>query len=122
MQRIAPLTTPEETRHLLQTFTLWILTAIKVFGSIILRLKLTSRPDKIYQWLSADIPSTNYHRALKARLEDTGSWFIDGPRFAGWKAAADNFVWICGIRTYSHHLQITFGSKLVWQPVQARLY
>jgi hypothetical protein len=100
---------------------MWILTATKVFERIILRLKLTSRPDKIYHWLSAVIPSTNYHGALKVRLEDTGLWFIDGARFARWKAAASDFVWICGTRMYSHHLQITLSSKLVWQPVQARL-
>jgi hypothetical protein len=114
MQKIAPLTSLEETRHLLQTFTMWILTAIEVFGPIILRLKLTSRPDKIYQWLSAIIPSPYYHGALKVRLEDTGSWFIDGARFARWKATADDFVWICGPRMYSHHLRIIINSKLVW--------
>src|SRR5277367_4112330 len=38
--------------------------------------------DKIYQWLSASIPSTNYHGALNVRLEDTGLWFINGARFA----------------------------------------
>jgi hypothetical protein len=36
----------------------------------------------LYQWLSAVITSTNYHGALKARLEDTGLWFIDGACFA----------------------------------------
>ena len=92
---------------------MWILTAIKVFERIILRLKLTSRPDKIYQWLSAIIPSTNYHGALKARLEDTGLWFIDGARFARWKATADDFLWICGTRMCTHHLRIIIGSELV---------
>ena len=76
--------------------------------------------DKIYRWLSAVIPSTNYHGALKVRLEDTGSWFIDGARFERWKATADDFVWICGTRMYSHHLRIILGSKLLWQLVQAR--
>ena len=52
--------------------------------------------DKIYQWLSAVIPSTNYHRALEVRLEDTGLWFINGAQFARWKAKADNFLWIRG--------------------------
>ena len=102
-------------------YTTWILAVIKVFEPIILRLKLTSRPDKIYQWLSTVIPSTNYHGALKVRLEDTGSWFIDGARFARWKTTADDFVWICGTRMYPHHLRIILGSKLLWQLVQARL-
>ena len=69
---------------------------------------------EIYQWLSAVIISTNYYGALKVRLEDTGSWFIDGARFARWKATADDFVWICGPRMYSHHLRIIINSKLVW--------
>jgi hypothetical protein len=77
--------------------------------------------DKIYRWLSAVIPSTNYHGALKVRLEDTGLWFIDGARFARWKATANDFVWICGTRMYSHNLRIILGSELLWQLVQARL-
>src|SRR6202034_779355 len=40
-----------------------------------LRLKLIICLDRIYQWLSAVITSTNYHGALKVRLEDTGLWF-----------------------------------------------
>ena len=71
-----------------------------------LRLKLIICLDKIYQWLSAVITSTNYHGALKVRLEDTGLWFIDGARFARWKATADDFVWISGTRMYSHHFRI----------------
>ena len=100
---------------------MWILAAIKVFGAIILRLKLIICLDKIYHWLSAVITSTNYHAALKVRLEDTGLWFIDGARFARWKATADDFVWICGTREYSHHLRIITGFKSVLQLVQARL-
>ena len=79
---------------------MWILIAIEVFGPINLRLKLIICLDKIYQWLSAVIPSTNYNGALKVRLEDTGLWFIDGARFARWKATADDFLWICGTRTF----------------------
>ena len=88
---------------------MWILAAIKVFGPIILRLKLIIYLDKIYEWLSAVITSTNYYGALEVRLEDTGSWFIDGTRFARWKATADDFLWICGTRMYSHHLRIIIG-------------
>jgi hypothetical protein len=82
-------------------------------------LKLIICLDKIYKWLSAFITSTSYHGALKVRLEDTGLWFIDGPRFARWKATADDFVWICGARMYSHHLRI-IGSKSTLQLVRAR--
>jgi hypothetical protein len=85
-----------------------------------LRLKLIICLDKIYQWLSAVITSTNYHGALKVRLADTGLWFIDGPRFARWKATADDFVWICGTRIYSHRLRIILGPKSLLQLVRAR--
>jgi hypothetical protein len=117
MQKIAQSTSLEEIRYL----TMWILAAIEVFGPIILRLMLIIYLDKIYQWLSAVIPSTNYHGALKVRLEDTGLWFIDGARFARWKVTAGDFIWICGTRMYSHHLQIILGHSLVLQLVQARL-
>ena len=76
--------------------------------------------DKIYQWLSAIIPSTNYHVALKARLEDTGLWFINGARFAQWKAGADDFLWICGTRMYSYHLRVTINTELPLQLVPER--
>ena len=68
--------------------------------------------DKIYQWLSAVIPTANYYGALQVRLEDTGLWFINGDRFARWKATADDFLWICGTRMYSHHLRIIISSEL----------
>jgi hypothetical protein len=76
--------------------------------------------DKIYQWLSAIIPSTNYHGALKVRLKDTGLWFISGGRFARWKGAADNFLWICGTRMYSYHLRVIIDTELLLQLVQER--
>jgi hypothetical protein len=76
--------------------------------------------DKIYQWLSAVIPSTNYHGALKLRLKDTGLWFIDGARFARWKGAADDFLWICGTRTYSCHLRVIIDTELILQLVPER--
>src|ERR1700728_1123843 len=78
-------------------------------------LGLIIGPDKIYQWLSAVIPSTNYHGALKARLEDTGLWFINGARFAMWKAEADNFLWICGTRMYSYHVRVFMDTELLLQ-------
>ena len=79
-----------------------------------LRLKLIIRPEKIYQWLSAVIPTTNYYGALNVRLEDTGLWFINGARFARWKATADDFLWICGTRMYFYHLRVIIDTKLRW--------
>jgi len=76
--------------------------------------------DKIYQWLSAVIPSTNYHGALKLRLKDTGLWFIGGARFARWKVAADDFLWICGTRTYSYHLRVIIDTEFLLQLVPER--
>jgi hypothetical protein len=76
---------------------------------------------KIYQWLSAVIPSTNYRGAIKARLEDTGLWFINGARFARWKGAADDFLWICGTRMYSYHLRVIIDTELPWQLVPEKL-
>jgi hypothetical protein len=48
------------------------------------RQRLINTSDKVYQWLSAVIPSANYNGVVKARLEDTGKWFIDGDQFARW--------------------------------------
>jgi hypothetical protein len=76
--------------------------------------------DKIYQWLSAVIPSTNYHGALKVRLEDTGLWFINGTRFARWKGV-DDFLWICGTRMYPYHLRVIINTELLLQLVLERL-
>jgi hypothetical protein len=78
--------------------------------------------DKIYQWLSAVIPSANYHGALKVRLKDTGLWFINGARFARWKVAADDFLWICGTRMYSYHLQAIIDTELPWKLVPERQF
>jgi hypothetical protein len=83
-------------------------------------LRLIIIPDKIYQWLSAIIPSVNYHVALRARLENTGLWFINGARFAQWKAEADDFLWICGTRMHSYHLRVIIGTESLWQLVRAR--
>jgi hypothetical protein len=69
--------------------------------------------DKIYQWLSAVIPSMNYHGALKVRLKETGLWFINGARYARWKGAADDFLWICGTRMYSYHLRAIIDTELL---------
>jgi hypothetical protein len=121
MQKIAQSTLLEETKRTLLMYTTWILTAIEVFGPINLRLKLIICLDKIYQWLAAVITSKSYHGALKVRMKDTGLWFIDGARFARWKATADDFIWICGTRMYSHHLRIIIVFKSVLQLVRARL-
>jgi hypothetical protein len=80
-------------------------------------LGLIIGPDRIHQWLSAVIPSMNYHVALRARLQDTGLWFMNGTRFARWMAQADHFLWIHGTRMYSYHLRVIIYTELLWQLV-----
>jgi hypothetical protein len=90
----------EEIRPISPTISTWIQTAIKVFGnSILFTKRLIDISVKVYQWLSAIIPSVNYDGALNARLENTGEWFINGARFAQWKLVADNLLWVSGTRT-----------------------
>jgi hypothetical protein len=89
----------EEIRSTLPTISTWIQTTIKVFGkSILLTKRLINILAKVYQWLSAVIPSKNYNGALKIRLENTGEWFINGARFAHWKLVAGNLLWVSGTR------------------------
>jgi hypothetical protein len=77
--------------------------------------------DKVYQWLSAVIPSMNYHGALEVRMEGTGLWFLNGSRFKRWKAKADNFLWIGGTRMYPYHLRVFMDAELLLQLVPERL-
>ena len=46
--------------------------------------------------------------------------FVVYRRSAFRKATADDFLWICGTRMYSHHLRIALSYKLVSQLVQAK--
>ena len=47
-------------------------------------------------------------------------WFVNGARFARWKAGADDFLWICGTRMYSYHPRVIIGTELLCQLVWAR--
>ncbi|KAM0802159.1 ankyrin repeat-containing domain protein, partial [Usnea florida] len=51
---------------------------------------------KIVDWLAAPDPSTNYNRALKDRNPKTGSWFIEGSAYIGWKTTPGSFLWLYG--------------------------
>ena len=57
---------------------------------------------KIHLWLSAPDPSSNHNDARKKRQPTTGNWFIDGEKFKQWKHDMDSFIWLHGIRTFSH--------------------
>jgi hypothetical protein len=52
---------------------------------------------KIYSWLSAPDPSTNYHKAHKQRQAKTGLWLLDSASFIKWKAGAASRLWLYGI-------------------------
>lgn len=52
----------------------------------------------IHTWLSPPDPRLNQTDAIKKRGPETGLWFINGPLFKEWKAAAHSFLWIHGIR------------------------
>jgi hypothetical protein len=52
---------------------------------------------KIFAWLSAPDPSTNYDKAFKQRLKGTGLWFLEGQEFAKWKLEESSLLWLHGI-------------------------
>ncbi|KAJ4315012.1 hypothetical protein N0V94_006178 [Neodidymelliopsis sp. IMI 364377] len=52
---------------------------------------------KIFAWLSAPDPSTNYNKALKQLLKGTGLWFLEGQEFAKWKTEDSSLLWLHGI-------------------------
>jgi len=55
---------------------------------------------KIYQWLSAPDPSTNYQNALKLRQADTGLWFLESDVYSRWKISASSPLWLYRIPRY----------------------
>jgi hypothetical protein len=52
---------------------------------------------KIFSWLSAPDPSTNYHKAHKQRQAETGLWLLESAKFAEWKERAASRLWLYGI-------------------------
>ena len=46
--------------------------------------------------MSPPDPSFNYHKALKLRLDDTGTWFTQSTKYTEWKTAPASFLWLCG--------------------------
>ncbi|USP74830.1 putative multiple ankyrin repeats single kh domain protein [Curvularia clavata] len=55
------------------------------------------RLGKIYSWLSAPDPSTNYHKAHKQRQAGTGLWLLESASFTKWKTSAASRLWLYGI-------------------------
>ncbi|KAH6838311.1 vegetative incompatibility protein HET-E-1 [Alternaria alternata] len=55
------------------------------------------RLGKIFSWLSAPDPSTNYHKAHKQRQAKTGLWLLESAKFSEWKERAASRLWLYGI-------------------------
>jgi hypothetical protein len=55
------------------------------------------RLGKIFSWLSAPDPSTNYHKAHKQRQAETGLWLLKSGKFAEWKERIASRLWLYGI-------------------------
>lgn len=54
--------------------------------------------DQIRHWLSAPDPHTNYKKALKLRLANTGVWLLKSPQYVTWKANSSScWIWLHGI-------------------------
>lgn len=49
---------------------------------------------KIFSWLSAPDPSSNFNTARDKRQPDTGIWFLKSQIFLTWKMAPCSFLWL----------------------------
>ncbi|KAL6711261.1 hypothetical protein ACN47E_005792 [Coniothyrium glycines] len=52
---------------------------------------------KVHKWLTPPDPSTNHLKAQKLREAETGLWFVNGVKFAQWKAVPTSRMWLYGI-------------------------
>ena len=52
--------------------------------------------EKIYTWLSAPDPWSNYHKGLEQRQVGTGLWFLGSQEYAEWKTKPKSFLWLYG--------------------------
>ena len=57
----------------------------------------TSERYNIRQWLSAPDPSSNYNKALKSRLADTGIWILRNNTYIDWLSKPGSHLWLYGI-------------------------
>jgi hypothetical protein len=53
--------------------------------------------EKIYSWLSAPNPSSNYYKAHNRRQAETGLWLLESAKFREWKDSATSRLWLYGI-------------------------
>lgn len=61
------------------------------------KLKFLDRAAAIRAWLKAPDATINHNAACEKRLTSTGSWFVEGQRFAGWLEEPNSFLWINGL-------------------------
>lgn len=59
---------------------------------------LNNAVEKINQWFSAPLPSSNHNTAMKKRQPSTGEWFTRSKEFSDWKIGTKSFIWLHGIR------------------------
>jgi Cdc6-like AAA superfamily ATPase len=60
-------------------------------------LKIEKKQEELRQWLSPPDPSINLNDASEKRSKGSGSWFLDGEAFSGWKVEKNSFLWLYGI-------------------------
>lgn len=71
--------------------------SIKQIHSEIQEIAHNNRRDKVDQWLSPSDPSSNYNKALSARYQDSGRWFLQSDSYSTWKTEPSSFLWLHGI-------------------------
>ncbi|KAL2802727.1 hypothetical protein BJX63DRAFT_425838 [Aspergillus granulosus] len=49
------------------------------------KILTSNEKEKIFRWLQAPNPSTNYNRAIEARQYGTGLWFLESEVYKNWK-------------------------------------
>lgn len=72
---------------------------VNEIGEGVAQSQLSEKHHKIRLWLSGLDPSSNYNRALRKRLQGTGSWLIKNDVFRDWKQdlGLGSIIWLYGI-------------------------
>lgn len=61
-------------------------------------LQSSDNQQRIREWLKPTDLSTKHRVARQKRQPTTGSWLLEGQRFADLKTDRDSFLWLHGIR------------------------
>lgn len=61
-------------------------------------IRLDGYNERIHRWLLPPDPSSNHNTARRKWQPKTGTWFIDGDSFPGWRIRPNTFLWLHGIR------------------------